>query len=134
MKYAVAIALLLAGIVLSGPARAGDGILPDCEGCPPPNKYDSQETVKTQTENRRTIDTINTYEMAPKKPAIHSGIRVRADVTLVNFVVHKYRVIYAGELVEASDVAAPHYRAPRYHAPRRCKYGRYGCGPLRVRG
>ena len=130
MKYAVAVAVLLAGIFLSAPAHAGDGILPDCEGCPPPNKYDSQEVVKTQTENRRTIDTINTYEMAPKKPVNHqSGIRVRSDVTLVNFVVHKYRVIYAGELVEASDVAAPRYRAPR-----RCKHGRYGCGPLRVRG
>lgn len=132
MKSAVAIALLFAAMLAAAPARAADGYLPDCEGCPPPNKYDSQETVKTQRTNRYIAKTINTYEMAPAKPSPQGGITVRTDVTLVNFVVHRYRVIEAPALVDASEAGA----APVVHRPS-CKYrrGRYGgCRPLHVRG
>jgi hypothetical protein len=109
-----------------------------CDNCPPPRKYDSQEVVKTRRDNNYNIKTINTYEMAQPKPAKEEGgIRVRSDVTLVNFVVHRYRVIYAPALVDASEAGESY--APAVHHPRRiCRSGRYNrygsCRPLRVRG
>ena len=77
--------------------------------------------------------------MAPDYAPRHesgAGYRVRSDVTLVNFVVHRYRVIFAPELAPASEVGhRPIYRS---HRPV-CRYGkrnRYdSCRPLlRVRG
>jgi hypothetical protein len=110
-----------------------------CDNCPPPRKYDSQEVVKTRRDLHRTIKTIDTYEMAPAASAKQSGgIRVRSDVTLVNFVVHRYRVIYAPALVDASEVGER--PAPAVYRPHGCKHGynRHGsCRSrpvLRVRG
>jgi len=113
---------------------------PACDNCPPPRRYDSQEVIKKIREIDRSR-TINTTEMAPDyAPHRESGARyrVRSDVTLVNFVVHRYRVIFAPELVPASDVE---HRPVYSHRPHRvsCKYGkrnRYdSCRPmLRVRG
>lgn len=120
-----------------------------CNNCPPPRRYDSQEVIKRIREIDRSR-TINTTEMAPDyaPPQPTPGYRVRSDVTLVNFVVHRYRVIYAPELVPASeanlyrpvysgDEYRPKYRPHRAHVA--CRYGkrgRYGsCRPLlRVRG
>jgi hypothetical protein len=124
--------------VPDNPPDAKDDAASRCDNCPPPRKYDSQEVVRTRREQRHTIKTVNTYEMAKPAPAKEEGgIRVRSDVTLVNFVVHRYRVIYAPELVEASEVAER--PAPAIYRPHRiCKYGHYHhghCGPaLRVRG
>ena len=126
----------------------------DCSDCSPPKVYDSQEVIK----KIRKIDrsrTINTTEMAPDyapRPDHSPAYRVRSDVTLVNFVVHRYRVIYAPELVTASEAGGyggyrplrseSGYR-PVYwpHRPHRvaCRSGTYnrydGCRPLlRVRG
>ena len=116
----------------------------DCVNCPPPRKYDSREVIKTRRDLHRVIKTINTTSMAPEPPAevpveqpakSSPGIYVRPDVTLVNFVVHRYRVIYAPALVSASEVQD--YPAPSVYRPARtCKHGRYGsCRPvLRARG
>ena len=52
-------------------------------------------------------------------------------LVLVNFVTHRYRVIYAPALVSASevqDVSGPAV----YRPARRCKHG--SCRPMRVRG
>jgi hypothetical protein len=112
---------------------------PVCDNCPPPRRYDSQEIIKKIREIDRSR-TINTTEMAPdyaprREPG--AGYRMRSDVTLVNFVVHRYRVIFAPELVPASEVE---HRALYPHRPHRaaCKYGRRdrngSCRPLRVHG
>jgi hypothetical protein len=53
---------------------------------------------------------------------------IRPHVTLVNFVVHKYRVIEAPELVPAHE-AAPH----RHRSCKNGDYNRYDCRPLRAR-
>jgi hypothetical protein len=122
-----------------------------CDNCSPPKRYDSQEVIKKIREIDRSR-TINTTEMAldyaPRREA-SPGYRVRSDVTLVNFVVHRYRVIYAPELVSAAEAgefrplhSAGGYRpAHRLHRVHRvaCRHGKYnsydGCRPtLRVRG
>jgi hypothetical protein len=124
-KYAWLAAIsALSFVSFGGPARAADTAIPDCYKCDAPKRYDSQEVVKTSRDidHSRVIDSAS-YE---GKPA-----RVRSDVTLVNFIVHRYRVIEATELSPASEAL------PR---PRRsCRHGRHGgrydgCGPLRVRG
>jgi hypothetical protein len=153
MKHAFVIVLLLAGLTTAVPAFAQDEVTiddvnaappksaaTDCVNCPPPRKYDSREVIKTRRDLERVIQTINTTSMAPEKPAESPAkssprIYVRPDVTLVNFVVHRYRVIYAPALVSASEVQD--YPAPSVYRPARiCKHGRYGsCRPLlRARG
>ncbi len=157
---AAVVVVLIAGALLALPARAVEGLAPGslapesavdappaepppqemqsrCDNCPPPRQYDSQETVRTRQDVHHTIKTVNTYEMAQPK-AGQGGIRIRSDVTLVNFVVHHYRVIEAPALVEASEVqeSAP---AVSYRPKHLCRSGRYGrhagCRPLlRVRG
>jgi hypothetical protein len=167
MKHGIAIALFAGVFLVAAPALGADGLAPGslaapadapadtpadvpaldapddaaalCDNCPPPRKYDSRETIKTRRDLHRTIKTINTYEVAPAAPVKESGrIRVRSDVTLVNFVVHRYRVIYAPALASASEEAER--PAPALYRPSRiCRYGRHGrygsCRPpLRVRG
>jgi hypothetical protein len=97
-----------------------------CENCPAPRRYDSQEVIKKIQEIDRSR-TVNTVEMAPSAAPkrVNSGIRVRSDVTLVNFVVHHYRVIESPGLVPASEVV---YR-PRRAA--NCRYGRNRHGACR---
>jgi hypothetical protein len=110
-----------------------------CDNCPPPRRYDNQQVVKTRRDLHHTIKTVNTYEMAPAKRVEQGGIRVRSDVTLVNFVVHRYRVIEAPALVDASE-AQEGYAPAVYRPKRACRHGRYDrygdhCRPLlRVRG
>jgi hypothetical protein len=124
-KYvALAAFAALVLVALNGRASATEGLMPApaCTDCDTPKQYDTQEVVKTHRDidHSRVIDTTS-YE---GKPA-----RIRSDVTLVNFVVHKYRVIESTELVSAGEAA------PRRH--RSCKHGggynRYDCGPLRAR-
>ena len=115
---------------------------PGCDNCPPAKRYDSVEVIKKIREIDRSR-TVNTTEMAPDyapRREAHSGYRVRSDVTLVNFVVHRYRVIEAPAMVPASEAGEyrPVYRPHRAHRVA-CKHGkrdRYGsCRPaLRVRG
>jgi hypothetical protein len=124
--------------VPAAPADAEDSAAARCDNCPPPRKYDSQEVVRTRRDERHTVKTFNTYEMAPGKQAQEGNIRVRSDVTLVNFVVHRYRVIYAPEMVDVSEVAERPARAV-YRSHRACRpgraYRRGSCRPvLRVRG
>ncbi len=124
------------------PAPAGEAVAssppPVCGNCPTPKRYDSQEVIRKIREIDRSR-TINTTEMSPDyAPRRESdpGYRVRSDVTLVNFVVHRYRVIYAPELAPAPEGEyRPLHRTHRVA----CRYGkrdRYGsCRPLvRVRG
>jgi hypothetical protein len=163
MKNAAAIVVLLTALI-APPALAGDGLAPGslappppaetaaeappaaapelaldrCDNCPPPRKYDSREVIKTRHDLHHTIKTINSYEMAEPKRVERGGIRVRSDVTLVNFVVHRYRVIEAPALVDASEVRESY--PPVVHRPKRlCRHGRHGsrygaCRPLHVRG
>jgi hypothetical protein len=164
MKHGIAVAVLFAGIFIAAPALGADGLAPGslaapdspadtpadvppadapaaadsrCDNCPPPRQYDSQEVVKTRRD-LHTLKTIDTYEMAPAAPTKEGGIRVRADVTLVNFVTHRYRVIYAPALADVSEVGER--PAPAVYRPHRdCKPGRYyrhgSCRPvLRTRG
>lgn len=124
------------------PTPAADAVAspppPVCGNCPTPNRYDSQEVIRKIREIDRSR-TINTTEMVPDYAPRHDtprGYRLRSDVTLVNFVVHRYRVIFAPELAPPSDGEyRPLHRAHRVA----CKYGkrdRYGsCRPLlRVHG
>jgi hypothetical protein len=97
-----------------------------CENCPAPRRYDSQEVIKKIQEIDRSR-TVNTVEMAPSAAPkrVNSGIRVRSDVTLVNFVVHHYRVIESPGLVPASEVVYRPRRASN------CRYGRNRYGACR---
>jgi hypothetical protein len=115
----------------------------------PPRVYDSQEVIK----KIRAIDrarAVNAAEIAPAdepRPIPGPRYRVRPNVTLVNVVVQRYRIVYGPELPPAavgyrSIYADDGYR-PIYwpHRPHRvaCRHGAYhrydGCRPLlRVRG
>jgi hypothetical protein len=126
MTKSVALAALIAfvALALNGRASATEALMPapTCYDCDAPKNYDIQEVVKTRRDidHSRVIDTA-TYE---RKPAY-----IRPNVTLVNFVVHHYRVIEAPELGPAPE-ATPHRR---HGSCRHGHYNRYGCGPLRVR-
>lgn len=117
-----------------------------CIDCSSAKRYDSLEVIRKIQEIDRSRR-INTTEIAPPAPPLppaeRPSYRIRSDVTLVNFVVHRYRLIEGPELVSASEgdnrpVYRPEHRAYRPHHTA-CKYGshsRYnGCRPrLRVRG
>src|SRR5215475_7122653 len=106
MKYAAAALMIVAGLSFAAPARAGDGILPDCDGCPPPpSAYDNQPALRPLPEVREPVAPPSAYVPAPRK-IVYGGIAARPSVTVVNFVVHKYRVIYAGEMGEGLEGAA----------------------------
>lgn len=114
---------------------------PACDNCLP-KRYDSVEVIKKIREIDRSRS-VNNTEMAPDYAPpreTHPSYRVRSDLTLVNFVVHRYRVIEAPAMVPASDAGEyrPVYRPHRAHRVA-CKYGKRGrydsCRPaLRVRG
>jgi hypothetical protein len=115
----------------------------------PPKVYDSQEAIR----KIRTIDRarlVNATEIAPgdEPPPVPSPrYRVRPNVTLVNVVVQRYRVVYGPEIPPAAVGYRPIYADDGYrpiywpHRPHRvaCRHGAYhrydGCRPLlRVRG
>src|SRR5690242_1522303 len=95
----VAAVAALALMSMSGQALAVEGLMPasGCPDCDAPKKYDSQEVVKTSSDvdQSRAINTAS-YDADPR-----AKVRVRSDVTLVNFVVHRYRMIEAPALVPA---------------------------------
>jgi hypothetical protein len=134
MKHTLVCALIVFGCLAVTPARAGGAMPEVCKDCPPPNHYDSQEVVK----HVREVDqsrTVHTTTMAPLPPADNdNGIYIRPDVTLVNIVVHKYRVIETPGLVPATAAPAPR-PVLRTHCKRSRRHARYdSCGPaLRVR-
>jgi hypothetical protein len=132
MKRAIVSALLFLGLAaMSIPASGAEAVMPspDCYDCSVPKNYDSQEVVKTShdVDHSRVINTTS-YAPAYQRRGDAGSIRVRSDVTLVNFVVHRYRVIEAPALVPEGAVERPR---------RSCGHGghhnRYDCGPLRVR-
>jgi hypothetical protein len=126
------------------PARAAEQVAP-----PAAKRYDSQEVIKKIREYDRsrsigTTEVVPSYAppreaYAPSRRASHRPY-IRPDVTLVNFVVQRYRVIQAPELLPAAETGGyrPIYWSERPHRTA-CSYGRYGrtdsCRPLlRVRG
>ena len=163
MKLAVAGALLLLGLAaLGAPASAEEFQLPgdDCANCPPPRKYDSEETVKTSRDIDRSR-VINTTTVVPagrhvketNRLVIHQNtirnvgvirhnhtiiekevryVRRIPIATVVEVVTQKYRVVEK----PANYVAVP----AGYHPVRDCYRSRRSyrtgpCGPaLRVRG
>lgn len=103
-----------------------------CVECGTAPRYDSIEVIKKirEIDRSRRGRSAEIADEAPRhdaRPAFQArpAYRVRSDVTLVNFVVHRYRVISVPELTPASEVGyRPLYGTHRSHRVA-CKYGRY---------
>lgn len=98
-----------------------------CRTCPPPKKYDSTEVVRES----KTVDhskVINTYEVVHRRQASRPRlVYARPSVTVVNNVVHNYRITYGPHPNNMVPMANPHRPACQYVSHR-------GNCVLRVRG
>ncbi len=128
MKYLAA--ALVFGLALST-APASATACYGCVKCAPVRTYDSQQVIRShKTVNRSRV--INTTSIIYRRKFVASRpkvvTRVHAPVTVVNMVVHNYRITHRPHPDAATRVVYP--VAPR------CKYGvsRSGSCVLRVRG
>ena len=128
MKTAAA-AFVLGLALIAAPASAT--VRYACAKCAPLKQYDSQQVVRSvKTVNHSRV--INTASVVYRKryvgPRPKVVTRVYVPATVVNIVVHKYRITHRPHPDAATRVVYP--VAPR------CKYGvsRSGSCVLRVRG
>ena len=128
MKYA-AVALIFGLALITAPASATARY--GCVKCAPVKTYDSQQVIRSsKTINRSRV--INTTSVVYRRkfvaPRPKVVTRVYVPATVVNMVVHNYRITHRPHPDAATRVVHP--VAPR------CKYGvsRSGSCMLRVRG
>lgn len=123
-KHALAVALSILALVATASAVAAkDRRAVKCPGCEPAKHYDTQEVIKTVREVDRSR-VVNTTSVVVRP------VYIRPVRTVVNFVVHHYKVV-------SRPIDFERYPAPRavWKDCRSSRRNARGCGTvLRVRG